>query len=112
MGVREISFGSKNPVLMPFNLVWRIVVGVSLVPAFGTLYQRLTLPEAKRYEEAHQNDADPSNDCSENLKQGNYSISVDTEKTAGQSESNGEGSHNARELAVAKKSHLGGEYAD
>ncbi|KAG9223299.1 hypothetical protein CCMSSC00406_0000012 [Pleurotus cornucopiae] len=30
--------------------VWRIVVGISLVPAFGTLYQRLTLPEATRYE--------------------------------------------------------------
>lgn len=32
----------------PF-LVWRIVVGISLVPAFGTLYQRLTLPESTRY---------------------------------------------------------------
>ncbi|KAJ7628959.1 major facilitator superfamily domain-containing protein [Roridomyces roridus] len=32
--------------------VWRIVVGISLIPAFGTLYQRLTLPEAKRYEES------------------------------------------------------------
>jgi len=30
-------------------LVWRIVVGVSLIPAFGTLYQRLTLPESTRY---------------------------------------------------------------
>ncbi|KAL4080531.1 major facilitator superfamily domain-containing protein [Scleroderma citrinum] len=29
--------------------VWRIVVGLSLIPAFGTLYQRLTLPEADRY---------------------------------------------------------------
>jgi len=25
------------------------VIGVSLVPAFGTLYQRLTLPESTRY---------------------------------------------------------------
>lgn len=30
-------------------VVWRIVVGVSLVPAFGTLYQRLTLPESARF---------------------------------------------------------------
>lgn len=30
--------------------VWRIIVGISLIPAFGTLYQRLTLPEATRYE--------------------------------------------------------------
>lgn len=28
--------------------VWRICVGLSLVPAFGTLYQRLTLPESTR----------------------------------------------------------------
>jgi hypothetical protein len=32
--------------------VWRICVGLSLIPAFATLYQRLTLPESKRYEEA------------------------------------------------------------
>ncbi|KAJ7681559.1 inorganic phosphate transporter [Mycena rosella] len=29
--------------------VWRIVVGLSLVPAFATLYQRLTLPESTRF---------------------------------------------------------------
>ena len=28
---------------------WRIVVGLSLVPAFGTLYQRLTLAESERF---------------------------------------------------------------
>ncbi|KAI6159849.1 major facilitator superfamily domain-containing protein [Pisolithus thermaeus] len=32
--------------------VWRIVIGLSLIPAFGTLYQRLTLPEAERYKRA------------------------------------------------------------
>ncbi|EJD07166.1 phosphate transporter [Fomitiporia mediterranea MF3/22] len=32
--------------------VWRIVIGLSLIPAFATLYQRLTLPEARRYEAA------------------------------------------------------------
>ncbi|KDQ16089.1 hypothetical protein BOTBODRAFT_31165 [Botryobasidium botryosum FD-172 SS1] len=34
------------------DAVWRIVVGLSLVPAFGTLYQRLTLPESKRFIES------------------------------------------------------------
>ncbi|KAI0036288.1 MFS general substrate transporter [Vararia minispora EC-137] len=29
--------------------VWRICVGLSLVPAFGTLYQRLTLAESSRF---------------------------------------------------------------
>ncbi|KAF7326084.1 MFS domain-containing protein [Mycena kentingensis (nom. inval.)] len=32
--------------------VWRIVVGVSLVPAFATLYQRLTLPESTRFKKS------------------------------------------------------------
>lgn len=36
--------------------VWRIVVGLSLIPAFGTLYQRLTLPEAKRFKAAQELD--------------------------------------------------------
>ena len=31
---------------------WRIAVGLSLIPAFGTLYQRLTLPESVRYEKS------------------------------------------------------------
>ncbi|KAJ3817782.1 phosphate transporter [Lentinula raphanica] len=32
--------------------VWRIVVALSLIPAFATLYQRLTMPESKRFTEA------------------------------------------------------------
>jgi PHS family inorganic phosphate transporter-like MFS transporter len=32
--------------------IWRIIVGLSLIPAFGTLYQRLTLPESTRYKES------------------------------------------------------------
>ena len=34
--------------------MWRILVGVSLAPAFGTLYQRLTLPESTRYKASQQ----------------------------------------------------------
>ncbi|KAI0645989.1 MFS general substrate transporter [Trametes meyenii] len=37
--------------------VWRILVGLSLVPAFGTLYQRLTLPESTRFTEARKGNA-------------------------------------------------------
>ena len=36
--------------------VWRIVIGLSLIPAFGTLYQRLTLPESRRFQAARQLD--------------------------------------------------------
>ncbi|KAJ3785791.1 phosphate transporter [Lentinula aff. detonsa] len=32
--------------------VWRIVVALSLIPAFATLYGRLTMPESKRFTEA------------------------------------------------------------
>ncbi|KAF7333079.1 MFS inorganic phosphate transporter [Mycena venus] len=38
--------------------VWRIVVGLSLVPAFGTLYQRLTLPESTRFVASQNKDAE------------------------------------------------------
>ncbi|KAF9448523.1 phosphate transporter [Macrolepiota fuliginosa MF-IS2] len=34
--------------------VWRIVVGLSLIPAFATLYQRLTLPESTRFEKSQE----------------------------------------------------------
>lgn len=27
-------------------VVWRITIGLSLIPAFATIYQRLTLPES------------------------------------------------------------------
>ncbi|KAH9942537.1 MFS general substrate transporter [Epithele typhae] len=35
---------------------WRILVGLSLIPAFGTLYQRLTLPESTRPREEERSD--------------------------------------------------------
>jgi PHS family inorganic phosphate transporter-like MFS transporter len=30
--------------------IWRLVIGLSLIPAFGTLYQRLTLPESRNFQ--------------------------------------------------------------
>lgn len=44
-----------------FPSVWRIVIGLSLIPAFGTLYSRLTLKESTRFEEARKigSDDDP-----------------------------------------------------
>ncbi|KZT12307.1 MFS general substrate transporter [Laetiporus sulphureus 93-53] len=47
--------------------VWRILVGLSLVPAVGTLYQRLTLPESKRFKASRAN-AEPDTDDIEELK--------------------------------------------
>ena len=39
-------------------IAWRLVVALSLIPAFGTLYQRLTLAESTRFIEATQRPAD------------------------------------------------------
>nr|GAT52628.1 predicted protein [Mycena chlorophos] len=39
--------------------VWRIVIGVSLVPAFATLYQRLTLAESSRFIASQSKEQDP-----------------------------------------------------
>lgn len=46
----EVSSSHTTPRFIYSRLAaWRIVVGLSLIPAFGTLYQRLTLPESTRY---------------------------------------------------------------
>ncbi|KAG9119614.1 hypothetical protein FRC07_005289 [Ceratobasidium sp. 392] len=45
-------------VLVCFKTVWRIIVGLSLVPAFGTLYQRLTLPESTRFNKTRDPEVD------------------------------------------------------
>ena len=43
-------------------VVWRIIVGISLVPAFATLYQRLTLPEARRFKASRELEAGSDTD--------------------------------------------------
>ncbi|KAH7333875.1 inorganic phosphate transporter [Rhizoctonia solani] len=48
----------KNGQVYKIDAVWRIVVGVSLIPAFGTLYQRLTLPESTRFSKTRNTEAD------------------------------------------------------
>ncbi|CAK5268011.1 unnamed protein product [Mycena citricolor] len=67
--------------------VWRIVVGISLIPAFGTLYQRLTLPESTRYVESQQTD------LSSDLKKSQGSDSESAEPVV-------------RENVVTKKAHF------
>ncbi|KAK7676468.1 hypothetical protein QCA50_014513 [Cerrena zonata] len=81
--------------------VWRIVVGLSLIPAFGTLYQRLTLPESKRFEDAKRDARDAE--------------SLDTLKEKQATEDNGSDKPKdtttattvaAKELLDAKKNHF------
>lgn len=45
--MREFADGRFTP-------VWRIIVGLSLIPAFGTLYQRLTLQESTRFKKSQE----------------------------------------------------------
>lgn len=49
-------------------IVWRIIVGVSLIPAFGTLYQRLTLPESTRYIASRNQTLDSSAEHVDNIE--------------------------------------------
>ncbi|EIN12160.1 MFS general substrate transporter [Punctularia strigosozonata HHB-11173 SS5] len=83
--------------------VWRIIVGVSLIPAFGTLYQRLTLPESTRYQRA-QRDAEASDDDIAELKKKNAEDVSVREKPAPPSPSSNAPEH--KEPAKPKKAHL------
>lgn len=95
------AFPLRETILTVTLTVWRIVVGVSLVPAFATLYQRLTLPEAKRYEDAHQNADLHSDDSLENLKKEKEGVTVDTEAVDNSA-------LHARQIADNKKGHFAG----
>ena len=80
--------------------MWRILVGLSLIPAFGTLYQRLTLPESKRFEAASKNQ-DPAA-----LEKGSIDdLKKSTANVSEASEDNGadqEGAKNAAEYKAEK----------
>ncbi|KAJ7063968.1 major facilitator superfamily domain-containing protein [Mycena amicta] len=65
--------------------VWRIVVGISLVPAFATLYQRLTLPESTRFIASQ----DKSQDVME-LKKAQSSLEKGTESVTDDKVSTGD----------------------
>ncbi|KAJ7164333.1 major facilitator superfamily domain-containing protein [Mycena filopes] len=75
--------------------VWRIVVGLSLIPAFGTLYQRLTLPESIRYQQSKNPPA--------NVELHHTNDSAEHAKTATQTESDGQV---PTEEVVQRKAHF------
>jgi PHS family inorganic phosphate transporter-like MFS transporter len=80
--------------------IWRIVVGVSLVPAFGTLYQRLTLPESTRFKNSQKQPGEE--DAIDNLKKEQFDESSDSEKITPTNSNNG-----TAENPVQKKAHFG-----
>ena len=97
-------------------VVWRILVGLSLVPAFGTLYQRLTLPESTRYMAARKHAAGMDVESSDEVKKAKEesekaqpvkSMSSDGTQTASTTDTALEGKAPiAKDLAAAKKSHF------
>ena len=119
MAVRPLARVFAVPALTFSPLVWRILVGLSLVPAFGTLYQRLTLPEATRYEESRKNATRIADEESiDELKKKSNADPAVAEKPVGSNASHTSDSSasspttattktkSAKELAAAKKGHF------
>ncbi|TFK48881.1 MFS general substrate transporter [Heliocybe sulcata] len=114
--------------------VWRIIIALSLIPAFATLYQRLTLPESKRFEAAKNKDAEDEKEFQRLKQQGDFNLSrqpqASSSAAAGRSEessatasiaeekrdlekgSSEAGGKKTAEIAHAKKAHWAefGEY--
>ena len=94
--------------------VWRILVGLSLIPAFGTLYQRLTLPESTRYMESRKNAAVKDEEAIDELKKKANADPGVVEKTASSSSDSAsqtdaaaaERDAHAKHLASVKKTHF------
>ncbi|KAI0073026.1 MFS general substrate transporter [Panus rudis PR-1116 ss-1] len=90
--------------------VWRIVVGLSLIPAFGTLYQRLTLPEAKRFEDSKKGESDEESIealkekqiAEENAQNGTLFGTPGHKETAAERQA----ASRRKEIAEAKKHHF------
>ncbi|KAF5364802.1 hypothetical protein D9758_009297 [Tetrapyrgos nigripes] len=59
--------------------VWRVIVGLSLIPAFGTLYQRLTMPESQRYEDAKRVEREGDRDMENEIRKLEQSQYTDTQ---------------------------------
>ncbi|KAG7091981.1 hypothetical protein E1B28_008369 [Marasmius oreades] len=69
--------------------VWRIIVGVSLVPAFATLYQRLTLPESTRFKASKNLDSEKELEELKKVNQATTEMKVSgggSERASGSSE--------------------------
>jgi MFS transporter, PHS family, inorganic phosphate transporter len=90
--------------------VWRIVVGLSLIPAFATLYQRLVLPESTRYLESQKQFTDQ--EAFQDFKTANNADEKDVTKNetivSQPGSSNQEPERDEPEVLVKKKAHIRG----
>ncbi|KAI0793234.1 major facilitator superfamily domain-containing protein [Abortiporus biennis] len=85
--------------------VWRICVGLSLIPAFGTLYQRLTLPEAKKFKDSQEEPSPENTSEDEIAKLKREAAAADTESNHSSKEDK-ESAAKTKEIALAKKNHF------
>lgn len=92
--------------------MWRIVIGLSLIPAFATLYQRLTLPESTRFLASQKRPTEEEQ--FEDLKKANNAdedVAKDEVKTGTDSSINQSAKADPVEAAVQKKAQFSGEYS-
>jgi len=82
--------------------VWRICIGVSLVPAFGTLYQRLTLPESKKFEASRKAEAHEEEHKEKQVGKGSEDV---IEREASRESKETAITNKKKEIAAAKKAH-------
>ncbi|KAF8674652.1 Sugar transporter [Rhizoctonia solani] len=92
----------KNGQVYKVDAVWRIVVGVSLIPAFGTLYQRLTLPESTRFSKTRNAEADEAQKEDEPQKE----KEAELKKAALDASSSEQSSVQAEAAEIKKKAHI------
>jgi MFS transporter, PHS family, inorganic phosphate transporter len=89
--------------------VWRICIGLSLVPAFGTLYQRLTLPESKKFEASRKINSQEGGDGEDvGLKKEQAEKQGETLTTTTSVSASEEASASKKQIALAKKAHFRG----
>ncbi|KAH7924977.1 MFS general substrate transporter [Leucogyrophana mollusca] len=82
--------------------VWRIVVGLSLIPAFGTLYQRLTLPESTRFKKSQQVEEEELDD----LKNAKAATDIEITIPSPSSSRLGDKATQAEPTKIDKKAHF------
>lgn len=92
--------------------MWRIIIGISLIPAFATLYQRLTLPESTRFIASQKKELDPETfqDLSKAIKMEKPVDASKEKNVVAESVSSDRSSANKNNIeeVVKKKAHFSG----
>ena len=87
---------------------WRIIIGLSLIPAFATLYQRLVMPESTRFLASQKRPEDI--ETFEHLKAVTEEKDTKTVQTATDSEADDSSAgRGPPEVVVRKKAHFSGK---